>query len=308
MSRAYIFTHNNYTDETIEKLSKCVGKAGIKYIMWGREEAPTTGTPHLQGYMQSTEKMKERIFKATGLFVQPARGTYEENVTYCTKEGKLEEFGKPDKEHKGHKGQGARSDLAGVKRAIADGWTYEEICETHFEEAAKFNRFIREQVTIAATKKELASLRAQYESASLRGWQRALAEVVAEAPNPRKIHWIWESKGNTGKSWMTKYLAAMHQACIMTVGKKADMAYLYSKNPSKVVVFDLSRTMAPSEGNEHYLDGAYSLAEDLKNGLVTSYKYDSASVLTTGCHVIFFANFPPDMTKWSSDRYFITEL
>ena len=94
----------------------------------------------------------------------------------------------------------------------------------------------------------------------------------------------------------------------MTPGKKADMAYVYSKNPSKIVIFDLSRTTAPSEGKEHYFDGVYSLAEDLKNGMITSYKYDSTNVLTTGCHVVFFANFLPDMTKWSDDRYFITHL
>lgn len=307
MARAYVFTLNNYTDENVERLRSSVGKAGIKYIGWGYEIAPTTGTPHLQGYMQSSEKMKQRIHKATGLFVDLAMGSYEDNAKYTQKDGDWEEHGVANKEHKGHK-QGQREDLAGVKRAIEQGKSYEEICEEHFETAAKFSRFIREQVQARDTNTELISLRSGYESASLRGWQRDLVGLIVEDPHPRKIYWIWEDKGNTGKSWMTKYLAAMHNACIMTVGKKADMAYLYSKKPSKVVVFDLSRTTAPGEGREHFLDGAYSLAEDLKNGMVTSYKYESANVLTTGCHVIFFANFQPDLTKWSADRYAIRNI
>lgn len=304
----YCFTLNNYTDEDEQTYMSIVGSRGVEYIIFGRETAPSTGTKHLQGYMQVNHDKTARLNQHLPCKKHVrARGDWQSNYNYCTKGGDFYEAGEADKDLQGIK-QGKRSDLAAVKDAIMRGETYDEICDAHFEEAAKYHRFIREQITRRDTTKELNSLREAYESASLRPWQAALVDIVQEDPNPRKIHWIWEGVGNTGKSWMTKYLAAMYGACIMTVGKKVDMSHLYSKNPSRIVVFDLSRTTAPGEGREHFLDGAYSLAEDLKNGLVTSYKYDSSNILKEGCHVIFFANFLPDMTKWSEDRYLIKEI
>jgi len=233
-----------------------------------------------------------------------ARGTDEENYTYCKKQGNFIELG----ERKSMGKKGARNDLLDVQKDIECGLTYDEMCDKHFDAAAKYSRFIRERIQARDTGKELSSLRVEYSTSSLRPWQQRVKELVEEDPNPRAIHWIWEEDGKKGKSWMAKYLVAMHGAVLLTAGKKTDMAYIYSKRPSKVVVFDLSRTTAPQEGREHYLDGAYSLAEDLKNGMVISTKYDSTHVLTRGCHVIFFANYEPDMTKWSQDRYFITHL
>jgi hypothetical protein len=50
------------------------------------------------------------------------------------------------------------------------------------------------------------------------------------------------------------------------------------------------------------------LAEELKNGILVSGKYESKTVVFKVPHVIFFANFEPDMTKWSSDRYFVKNI
>lgn len=310
MLYGFCFTLNNYSASQEAALRGAVGQCGITYIVYGRETAPTTGTAHLQGYLQSNQKMKDRFHKKFDIYVTPQERSAKAAADYCKKEGDFFEAGVFDESIKGtkEKKQGKRTDIDEVKQAIERGESYDDICMTHFETASKINRFIKERIQARDTTKELNSLREELQSCSLRRWQQALVDVVMEAPNPRVIHWIWEATGNTGKSWMTKYLAAMFNACIMTVGKKQDMAFLYSKNPSKVVVFDLSRTSAPGEGREHFLDGAYSLAEDLKNGMVTSYKYDSTNVLTTGCHVIFFANFAPDMTKWSQDRYNVIEL
>ena len=47
-SRDYYITYNNYDQDQIDKLAalECV------YIVYGKEIAPTTGTPHLQGYVR----------------------------------------------------------------------------------------------------------------------------------------------------------------------------------------------------------------------------------------------------------------
>lgn len=309
-SHGFCFTLNNYSQTQVNNLKASIGHCGITYILFGYESAPTTGTKHLQGYLQSTQKKKDRIYQKFDIYLEAQKFSTQQASDYCKKGGDFFEAGVLDLNVKGttEKRQGKRTDIDDVKQAIERGESYDAICNSHFETASKINRFIKERIQARDTQKELDSLREEFACASLRPWQKLIVDLVEEAPNPRKIHWIWEAKGNTGKSWMTKYLAAMYGACVLQVGKKQDMAYLYSKNPSRVVVFDLSRTTEPGENREHYLDGVYSLAEDLKNGMVVTYKYDSTNVITRGCHVIFFANFEPDRTKWSADRYFVTEL
>lgn len=46
--RSWFITHNNYTDEDIRRYDslKC------ERIFIGKEVAPTTGTPHLQGFIR----------------------------------------------------------------------------------------------------------------------------------------------------------------------------------------------------------------------------------------------------------------
>lgn len=302
---AYVATLNNYTADDVAVLRTPNSK--LTYIIVGHEVGEQ-GTPHLQIYFQLEKQAKLTTIKNWGgpwarMHLEPARGTDVEAADYCKKEGNYFELGT-----RRTTGRGARNDLYELQKAVDNGLSYEKICELFFSECAKYHLFVQQQIHLRDTNKELTRLRLEYESCSLRPWQQALKDVVSEDPNPRKIHWLWEDKGNTGKSWMTKYLAAVHNACILQPGKKADMAYLYSKNPSKVAVFDLSRTLAPGDERNWTMDAVYSLAEDLKNGLVTSYKYNSANVITRGCHVIFFANFSPDMTKWSQDRYFITKI
>lgn len=301
-----VFTFNNYSDEDVLRIQGCVGQRGIKYVCFGREIGEQ-GTPHLQGYLQSTQKQFSRLMLATGnCHMEAQKGSSDQAIAYCQKDGDFWESGEkvfiaaP-------KGRGARSDLEEIQKAIERGESYDDICNTHFSEAAKYSKFIKERVQARDSGKQQNALKEQYEQCALRPWQSALLEILQEDPCPRKIHWIWENQGNVGKSWMANYLGCQMGATILTAGKKVDMAYIYAQNPTKIVIFDLSRTTEPIDGKS-FLDGIYSLAEDLKNGRVVSTKYESKTVFFPTPHVVFFANYAPDMTKWSSDRYFIKHL
>jgi len=316
---AYCFTLNNWTPIERQQILD-INDTKVQYICLA-EEVGDQGTPHLQGYIQLKKQCKYTTIKSTWPgwsrvhFEQYTVGSDDDNYDYVhgpyTKNGK----NKPENPTFIEKGEritmgrkGARNDLEDVKKAIESGATYDEICETHFQQAASFSRFIKERVQARDSAKQQSSLRELYDSAVLRPWQQAIMDVVVEEACPRKIHWIWETDGNVGKSWMVNYLGAMHGATILTVGKKVDMAYIYAQKPTSIVLFDLARTNEPGEGRASYLDGVYSLAEDLKNGRVVSTKYESKTVFFRPPHVIFFANFEPDYTKWSQDRYFVTRL
>jgi len=47
--RNWVFTLNNYTDEDIARLANPYEQ--VKFIAYGKEIAPTTETPHFQGYI-----------------------------------------------------------------------------------------------------------------------------------------------------------------------------------------------------------------------------------------------------------------
>ena len=130
-----------------------------------------------------------------------------------------------------------------------------------------------------------------------------MAEKLEMTPDPRKIMWYWSEGGNVGKSGMALWLVAMKNACLLEPSKKADMAHVFASEPKPIVVFDCTRK------TEHTGCGpAYSLAEQMKNGTLFSGKYNSRTVVFKKPHVIFFANFSPDMTVWSEDRYEIIKL
>jgi len=298
------FTFNNYTDVDVRNVKGAVGQRGISYICFGLEVGDE-GTPHMQGYIQGKQKQFARLQKVIGkCHMEAAKGTDEEAVVYCQKDGDFWESGVRVTLKRQ---QGKRSDLEAVKQAIENGETYDDICDTHFDQSAKYSRFIKERIQARDSGRQQSALKGQFENAVLRPWQSALLAIVLEPACPRKIHWIWENQGNVGKSWMANYLGCLHGATVLTAGKKVDMAYIYAQKPTGIVVFDLARTTEPVDGKS-FLDGIYSLAEDLKNGRVVSTKYESVVRYFESPHVIFLANYEPDMTKWSADRYFITKI
>lgn len=306
----FVFTLNNPTPEYTNKLRDSIGRCGIKYMVFGHEVAPTTGTPHLQGYLQSNQKNLKRFYEMFNIHVKPQIATALQASEYCKKEGNFEEFGNFDSEIKGskEKKQGARTDIDAIMADIDAGKDYFTITKTHAKTASRITSFIREQISFRDSKQSLDSFRTRFAELSLYPWQRELLAALEEEPHPRRISWIWSSAGNTGKSTMATYLGAMKEACILESAKKQDLAYIFAQKPAKIVVFDLSRTLAPDDDGRSKLDHLYAFAEGLKNSRIVSTKYQSAAIVFACPHVVFFANFGPDMSKWSEDRYDVREI
>jgi len=92
--RAYCFTINNYTPEELEKLREYSTKC--RYLVFGFEIAPTTGTPHIQGFMQPKTRVRVSTLQkciSSGIHVEETRGTPQQAADYCKKDGNFEEFG-----------------------------------------------------------------------------------------------------------------------------------------------------------------------------------------------------------------------
>lgn len=67
----------------------------LRYVAFAREVAPTTGTPHLQGWLTHQKKSRVTAVRSLlkGAHVEVMRGTYNQNERYCAKSGQLEEYG-----------------------------------------------------------------------------------------------------------------------------------------------------------------------------------------------------------------------
>lgn len=87
--RRICFTINNYDAETEERIKNFIIE-NCQYGIFGREICPTTGTKHLQGFLNLKNptrfnKVKSSLHNTAHL--EKANGTDIQNKEYCSKSG-----------------------------------------------------------------------------------------------------------------------------------------------------------------------------------------------------------------------------
>ena len=89
-SRAYCFTYNKYDDAGIARLQALA----CKYLVYGKEVAPTTGTPHLQGMItfKDAKTTSAAIKLLPGCHVEATKDSHA-SMLYCKKDGDVYEAG-----------------------------------------------------------------------------------------------------------------------------------------------------------------------------------------------------------------------
>ncbi len=127
-SRRWCFTLNNYTEAEVAALTADQG-ASFTYLLFGKEVGDS-GTPHLQGYFELAKRRGPRGLGASlpGLaraWLAAAKGTAEQNHTYCGKDGDPFSFGVAQ-------APGKRTDLLAVKASIDQGASSREIWQQAF--------------------------------------------------------------------------------------------------------------------------------------------------------------------------------
>lgn len=299
----YCFTVNNYTENQVLACDNAVGRAGIKYLCYGKEIA-ASGTPHLQGYLQATNDQIARLKKAiggvghfskqkgiTGPSERETQGIFGEPYTavgYCMKDGDFVAHGDIVDIVKG---QGKRNDIDIVMEDIKGGASYDAISDKYPLETAKFGKFFIERINARDCKRQkLAPMEPLKPNQS-----EALERIKAQ--NNRQITWVWSAKGETGKSYLAQWIVKKEDGIILE-GKTADMACAYVATKNPFVVVDLSRTLESKD-----LGWLYCFLEKLKNGMLFSGKYTSAMHLFEPPKIVVFANFLCDFSCWSEDRY-----
>lgn len=238
-AKHWCFTWNNYDDSSISSIVSICEQKQIKYCI-GKEVAPTTGTPHLQGFITGEKKFRPSSLNLPkGIHWEACKGSIEQNYQYCTK-------------------------------------------------CADFTTNIK-------LPKPLKVLTLD----QLYPWQRRLYDICKQEPDDRTIYWVWEHTGNVGKTAFSKFLSHKMGA-VPLEGKKNDILYCAATFESDIYIYDLERSM------EEFV--SYASIEKIKNGYFMVAKYESKPIIRNPPHVFIFANFPPDMSKLSLDRWNIIDL
>lgn len=99
-----------------------VNDARVRAIGWGEEECPTTGRKHYQGMIQFEKHVRftavKKLLPPT-THIEPMRGTVEQSLAYCKKDGQYHEEGE-------WKTTGQRVDVQWMRDQVVSG---EQTCE-----------------------------------------------------------------------------------------------------------------------------------------------------------------------------------
>jgi len=225
----WLFTHNNYTLESLKDIKEKLSSNSSKYYIFGFEVGES-GTPHLQGYVEFSKKIRPMSFFAYSCHWTKAKGSRLQNFNYCSKGGHY----------------------------IINGVEVKPI------------KIIDK----------------------LYPWQEKIYKIISKEPDDRTIYWIYEKKGNRGKSALLKYIVVKHlEETLVVSGKGADIKngivdFFEKKGhyPRNILI------NCPRSFNCDYL--SLPTIEEIKDGLFYSGKYHGGMCVFNPPHIIIMANVP----------------
>lgn len=121
-------------------------------------------------------------------------------------------------------------------------------------------------------------------------WQWQVYNFIQSPPQKRKIWWLWEGEGGSGKTALQKFLYVHNDALILS-GKRNDLKngilnYITTKKRDpKIILINI-----PKVSNLVSWAGL----EEIKDGLFYSGKYEGGMVCYDEPHVIVFSNYRPN--------------
>lgn len=135
-SKYWCFTYNNYSTEDERRITDAIGES-CTYGVFGRETGEG-GTPHLQGYIELSERKRFGVVKrllGERVHLERRRGKAKQAAEYCKKDGDIHEYGTISVSE-----QGRRSDLEEIRTLIDDGVPEREIATTYFSQWVQYRK------------------------------------------------------------------------------------------------------------------------------------------------------------------------
>lgn len=138
----------------------------------------------------------------------------------------------------------------------------------------------------------------RYNSVVWKDWQQKILDILETEPDARTIHCVVDIKGNSGKSFLCKYIDLKYDVIIAS-GKKEDIfnqvkLYMEENKEPRIVLLDIPRSQDRI---------SWGAIEALKNGHIYSGKYEGRKLIFDYVHVIIFTNHEPPRYEMSADRW-----
>lgn len=263
----WCFTLNNWKEEDWNNCHDLCLKRKCWYAI-SQEIAPTTGTPHLQGYIRMISAKSaieaQDLIKCMPRISLRAAVETNHNGKVITREDSNQ-----NNLNYISKGTNLFTNIVPIKNKIS---------------------------------LENMILDREYKNVVWKDWQKQILEIIDSPPVPRKIYWIFDKIGNIGKSYLAKYICIKQPNTIIGGGKTNDIfnqTLEWRKlNPDEpqipVVLMDVPRS--------DYAHINYAAIEQLKNGFMYSGKYEGGKVYGYIPHIFIFANSEVSDGQFSNDR------
>lgn len=315
----FIFTTNNYSDEIFLSIVEFI-KEFAKIACGQYEIAPTTHTPHIQWYILSkklhTKNKMIQITRNLHTHVDVCRGSPKQVHAYCTK-----------------------TDTRDMSKNDGQPFFYpnKELCyqyalldSAHATKSLKLNQLVdvvvsgkrpyddskyilhHEKIDRIAKHKKYDAILALHRLCDFHPfpWQEECIKLL-DIQTDRQVLWIFDQEGNTGKTTMAKYFMSNHNY-LMCDSKTTnhDLAEMVTDRDPVGCVYNLPRESRNEETGAIMV--SWKSIESLKDNFLFSSKYHGCSILLKPPNVVFkiciFANFPPDLSKMSKDRWCVYQI
>lgn len=240
-SRSYCFTLNNPTAVERDELLGHCGLLGegdgdvlhkLRAVGYG-EEVGANGTPHLQGWLYSDLKRSiPQLKNVPGLsraHFEACKGTIEQNIAYCSKEGDYSQYGSIPS-------QGKRIDLEAVVELVRAGKRAQDVAVECPMQFIKFHR----------------------------GIERLIGMHMPPRSEKTLVSWYWGSTG-TGKSKEAFALGAA--AATMYTKDPINKWWDGYEQQEVVIVDDYRRDFSTFAQLLRLFDG-YPMSVEVKGGTV----------------------------------------
>ena len=136
-------------------------------------------------------------------------------------------------------------------------------------------------------------------------WQKVVFHIAMGKPDDRSIHWFYDTKGNRGKTQLTRMLLANHGkevGVIPCVGTSNQLvSAIINMGMRKTYILDIPRAKSGGSWDDRIADLMLTI-ESIKNGLLVSAMYGKLNqLLMPHPNVIVFSNY--DLNGLSPDRW-----
>ena len=263
-------------------------------VILGFESLNNRQSRHIQGYVEFERSHRLSYVKRilSSAHWQRSVGSAKQNYDYCSKSKVFELIGDWNVEQRETDGNVCGLIINGLlseHRATVKCSKEYMLRREGYDSAAKLVYSIRQQNESFKS----------YQNCKLSNWQFKIFQILIAQP-AREVLWVCDDVGNRGKTFLCQFLRVLYNYFISDgVLCCRDLGYMLPETFDGIL-FDVSRSTKK--------DFQYEVLESAKNGYMVTGKYEGRVRNFGKVPVAVFANFLPDLTMLSADRWNIVEL